>query len=80
MNRLAYANMGKDNMGLNETDGRACHFSHDFAVFPQLIYPAENTDASKSPRGIRGFELPENELFRQWKVQGKVGGYTQYVL
>ena len=34
------------------------------------------TDTSKSPRGIRGFKLnPGN--FSEWKVQGKLGGYTE---
>lgn len=36
-----------------------------------------NTDQMKSPRGIRGFHL-EVGNFDLWKVQGKVGGYTNY--
>jgi hypothetical protein len=35
------------------------------------------TDASKSPRGVRGFKL-NNGTFGAWKVQGKVGGYTKF--
>ncbi|KAL0951694.1 hypothetical protein HGRIS_008370 [Hohenbuehelia grisea] len=31
----------------------------------------------KSPRGIRGFQL-EGGNFSDWKVQGKIGGYTNY--
>ena len=31
-------------------------------------------DASKSPRGIRGYELLGGS-FTEWKVQGKAGGY-----
>jgi len=31
----------------------------------------------KSPRGIRGFQLNVGN-FSEWKVQGKVGGYTNY--
>jgi hypothetical protein len=36
-----------------------------------------NGDASKNPRGIRGFKL-DNGNFGEWKVQGKVGGYRDY--
>ncbi len=35
------------------------------------------TDASKSPRGVRGFKL-NNGTFGTWKVQGKIGGYTEF--
>ncbi|KAF5364850.1 hypothetical protein D9757_011273 [Collybiopsis confluens] len=31
----------------------------------------------KSPRGVRGFKLDSGN-FSEWKVQGKVGGYTGY--
>ncbi|CAE6444221.1 unnamed protein product [Rhizoctonia solani] len=34
-------------------------------------------DFSKSPRGIRGYELIGGS-FTEWKVQGKEGGYTGY--
>ncbi|KAG9092038.1 hypothetical protein FS749_016050 [Ceratobasidium sp. UAMH 11750] len=34
-------------------------------------------DASKSPRGIRGYEL-SGGAFTQWKVQGKAGGYKGF--
>ncbi|KAF8758678.1 Beta-galactosidase, domain 3 [Rhizoctonia solani] len=37
-----------------------------------------NGDTSKSPRGIRGFQLPDGGKFGEWKVQGKLGGYTKY--
>ncbi|KAJ3813869.1 glycoside hydrolase family 35 protein [Lentinula aff. lateritia] len=37
-----------------------------------------NTDASKSPRGITGYALNSGN-FTEWKVQGKVGGYTGYL-
>ena len=33
------------------------------------------TNASKSPRGVRGFKL-NNGTFGTWRVQGKIGGYT----
>ncbi|KAF7311208.1 BetaGal-dom2 domain-containing protein [Mycena kentingensis (nom. inval.)] len=36
-----------------------------------------NADASKNPRGIRGFALDSGE-FGDWKVQGKVGGYKAF--
>ncbi|KAL0951714.1 hypothetical protein HGRIS_008390 [Hohenbuehelia grisea] len=36
-----------------------------------------NTNTSKGPRGIRGFKL-DTGSFGQWKVQGKVGGYTSF--
>ncbi|KAH9053098.1 glycoside hydrolase family 35 protein [Lactarius vividus] len=67
---------------LEETD--------DEFVFPagSLIPGADNvitivqtdgsmTDASKSPRGVRGFKL-NNGTFGTWKVQGKIGGYTDF--
>ncbi|QRW10069.1 glycoside hydrolase family 35 protein [Ceratobasidium sp. AG-Ba] len=34
-------------------------------------------DASKSPRGIRGYELSGGS-FKEWRVQGKKGGYTRF--
>lgn len=34
-------------------------------------------DTTKSPRGVRGFQL-NNGNFTTWKVQGKVGGYLKY--
>ncbi|KAG8744231.1 hypothetical protein FRC10_010593 [Ceratobasidium sp. 414] len=34
-------------------------------------------DASKSPRGIRGYKLSGGS-FTQWKVQGKAGGYKGF--
>jgi len=37
-----------------------------------------DTDASKSPRGVRGFQLNTGN-FTEWKVQGKVGGYKGYL-
>ncbi|KAG1850871.1 glycoside hydrolase family 35 protein [Suillus subluteus] len=35
-------------------------------------------DEEKSPRGVRGFMLNTGE-FGEWKVQGKLGGYTNYL-
>jgi hypothetical protein len=35
------------------------------------------TNASKSPRGVRGFKL-NHGTFGTWKVQGKIGGYTRW--
>jgi len=37
-----------------------------------------NPDTSKSPRGVRGFQLNSGS-FGTWKVQGKVGGYTGFL-
>ncbi|KAI0059604.1 glycoside hydrolase family 35 protein [Artomyces pyxidatus] len=34
-------------------------------------------ETSKSPRGVRGFKL-NNGTFSTWKVQGKIGGYTDF--
>ncbi|ESK83683.1 glycoside hydrolase family 35 protein [Moniliophthora roreri MCA 2997] len=34
-------------------------------------------DHMKSPRGIRGFQLNSGN-FSEWKVQGKIGGYTNF--
>uniref|UniRef100_A0A0W0G5J3 beta-galactosidase n=1 Tax=Moniliophthora roreri TaxID=221103 RepID=A0A0W0G5J3_MONRR len=36
-----------------------------------------NSNSMKSPRGIRGFQL-NNGNFTSWKVQGKIGGYTNF--
>ncbi|KAK0202212.1 glycoside hydrolase family 35 protein [Desarmillaria ectypa] len=36
-----------------------------------------NPDSSKGPRGVRGFQL-NNGTFSDWKVQGKIGGYTNF--
>lgn len=36
-----------------------------------------NPDSSKGPRGVRGFQLNDG-TFSDWKVQGKVGGYTNF--
>ncbi|KAK0200111.1 glycoside hydrolase family 35 protein [Desarmillaria ectypa] len=52
----------QDNMGLNETSGSTC---------------LSNPNSSKSPRGIRGFQLNSGK-FTQWRVQGKIGGYTDF--
>ena len=38
----------------------------------------EDPNLSKGPRGIRGFSLSSGN-FGNWKVQGKVGGYNEYV-
>ncbi|KAK0186885.1 glycoside hydrolase family 35 protein [Armillaria mellea] len=38
---------------------------------------ASNPDFSKGPRGIRGFQLNSGK-FTQWRVQGKIGGYTNF--
>ena len=37
-----------------------------------------STNDPKSPRGVRGFQLNDGN-FTDWKVQGKIGGYTEYV-
>ncbi|KAG9315962.1 glycoside hydrolase family 35 protein [Chiua virens] len=37
----------------------------------------DHVDKEKSPRGVRGFMLNAGE-FGEWKVQGKVGGYSNY--
>lgn len=34
-------------------------------------------DAPKSPRGVRGFQLNTGN-FSDWRVQGKIGGFTEY--
>ncbi|KAG8887044.1 hypothetical protein FRB98_000623 [Tulasnella sp. 332] len=36
------------------------------------------TDGSRSPRGIRGYQLSTGTSFDYWKVQGKAGGYQEY--
>lgn len=35
-------------------------------------------DEEKSPRGVRGFMLDTGD-FGEWRVQGKLGGYTKFV-
>ncbi|EJC98868.1 glycoside hydrolase family 35 protein [Fomitiporia mediterranea MF3/22] len=36
------------------------------------------TDGPKSPRGVRGFQL-DTGTFGEWRVQGKIGGYTSFL-
>ena len=67
----------KDNMGLNETAGGLSFFFSSTRGFQSYLSLAL-TDTSKSPRGIRGFQL-NSGTFSEWKVQGKVGGYTKSV-
>lgn len=43
----------------------------------QTSYETYNGNTSKSPRGIRGFQL-NTGAFGEWRVQGKVGGYRDY--
>ena len=38
-----------------------------------------DANASKSPRGIRGYSLLPEGGFISWRVQGKQGGYNQSV-
>ncbi|EJU05035.1 glycoside hydrolase family 35 protein [Dacryopinax primogenitus] len=38
----------------------------------------DNADTSKCPRGIRGYEIRGHNYFTEWKVQGKLGGYTNF--
>lgn len=71
---MSHTKHSKDNMGLNETDGGMWYF-----LFPIDFLSHSSsacTDTSKSPRGIRGFHL-NTGTFSEWKVQGKVGGYTK---
>lgn len=63
-------------MGLNETNGGECCFQSSSQGLQSLM--AVNPDTSKSPRGVRGFML-DTGTFTEWKVQGKIGGYTKYV-
>ena len=63
-------------MGLNQTDGGTSCLSPLWCVLTLL---AGMTNASKSPRGVRGFQL-NNGTFGTWRVQGKIGGYTGYAL
>ncbi|KAK7047487.1 hypothetical protein VNI00_006718 [Paramarasmius palmivorus] len=36
-----------------------------------------NSNSMKTPRGVRGFKLNDGNI-TTWKVQGKIGGYTNY--
>lgn len=53
-----------DNIG-----GESSHIS-------RISFLLAGTNAPKSPRGVPGFQL-NNGTFGAWKVQGKVGGYTE---
>ncbi|KAF7978647.1 hypothetical protein HWV62_45156 [Athelia sp. TMB] len=59
----------QDNMGLNET------IYHGEVRL--LTVATADPDTSKSPRGVRGFQLDSGN-FSEWKVQGKLGGYLNY--
>ena len=37
-----------------------------------------HVNEEKSPRGVRGFMLNTGD-FGEWKVQGKIGGYSKFV-
>lgn len=45
-------------------------------LISRLSFLLAGTNAPKSPRGVPGFQL-NNGTFGAWKVQGKVGGYTE---
>lgn len=64
-------------MGLNQSGGKPCRI---YTSAP-LIFMASVAiiDEEKSPRGIRGFMLNTGN-FSEWRVQGKVGGYTKCVV
>ncbi|KAF9240278.1 glycoside hydrolase family 35 protein [Melanogaster broomeanus] len=78
----SYGNSTNNRNILEETD--------DKFYFPigSLLYNQDNVitilqasqitviDEEKSPRGVRGFMLNTGD-FGEWKVQGKVGGYTK---
>ena len=59
-------------MGLNESDSKLPIFITWVAI---NVIPVTTND-SKSPRGVRGFSLNVGN-FSDWKVQGKLGGYTK---
>lgn len=59
-------------MGLNESDSKQLIFVDCAATDVNQV----TTNDSKSPRGVRGFSLSIGN-FSDWKVQGKVGGYTK---
>jgi hypothetical protein len=63
-----------DNMGLDESEGKCLP---QVACAQNSIPAPDHPDTSKSPRGIRGFYLNGGSNVT-WKVQGKVGGYTEY--
>ncbi|KAG2354709.1 glycoside hydrolase family 35 protein [Suillus spraguei] len=85
----SYGNSTNNQNILEETDDK-----FDFPA-GSLLYGQENVitilqdnmglnesgsviDEEKSPRGVRGFMLNTGD-FGAWKVQGKVGGYTNYL-
>ena len=61
-------------MGLNESDSKLLVLANTCIAVIDL--DQVTTNDSKSPRGIRGFSLDTGN-FSNWKVQGKVGGYTK---
>lgn len=63
-------------MGLNETGGKQAENRNIRTKTYCIARRIDTTDTSKSPRGIRGFQLNEGN-FSDWKVQGKLGGYTK---
>jgi hypothetical protein len=55
--------------------------SHTFkidVILMSIMILDDAVDEERSPRGVRGFMLNTGE-FGEWKVQGKIGGYTKCV-
>ncbi|KAK7019437.1 hypothetical protein VNI00_018047 [Paramarasmius palmivorus] len=57
----------QDNMGFDEAEGK-CRPSVPLKL---------NSNSMKTPRGVRGFKLNDGNI-TTWKVQGKIGGYTNF--
>ncbi|KAH0831870.1 glycoside hydrolase family 35 protein [Lanmaoa asiatica] len=84
----SYGNSTNNQNILEETDDRfyfppgSLRYDQDnvitiLQVSCRLHYITSVIDEEKSPRGVRGFMLNTGD-FGEWKVQGKVGGYSNY--
>ena len=71
-----------DDVGMEEAGANRKPLS---APFPSIILTLPNSEFLewlKTPRGIQGYFLlgPNGQNQPTWKVQGKLGGYSEYVV
>lgn len=68
-----------DNMGMEEAQANR-EYTPGMKGIAELMTTfnlKEYTEWLKSPRGIQGYELLGAEAQPTWKVQGKLGGYSE---
>lgn len=67
-----------DNMGMEEAQANRESTPRQCILDLTITFNLEEyTEWLKSPRGIQGYELLGAETQPTWKVQGKLGGYSE---